>query len=638
MGEFEGEYMIIEELGWEVIKVGDMYYAKDYWEVYQIRNELFSEDIVQEKGYTLINPNEVTNNSRVGCQSSGQTIGDKVCQQIPGVSGQYYLTNPVSDDPKDEEVAPEGSFNYGSSYDCVTKCDGNCGGPGGKYCTPPETAPAAPEPTSDPINDRRTYSYSLDQYGERPEGLDNEDEDTTDVSTTISDDIKTLVGTNIDSETYSDPWTQTGYESYLQSSEERNSLIDAQEEKFTKLEKIVIGVGQAVDMWNNSDARQAVLDLLFLGPNRMMIESDKEIPLQIGGPYQDKFSSEDVLNESRQGDGNDEENLVQPKVLVINFPTDTTLRQFSPLTQIDTMYGGSAATNAMFNNGNVFRETVNNPKTDRWNNPVDLNDQLIESLADATYGNIQVDVVDVIERLEMTQNVLDSRSEFVGPYNQDYYDNKIVRYDYDLLLKDTVEVDGVTSSIQEHYDEGRLDEVWLWAAPYAGFMEHKYTVDFSKPTVMGFNYEREYDQALHSIGHRVESRLNYFVPDDFTIWTGKGSITDGEYRHVGNDQRSIADSLEIKDELMYMYNTVGWMRSSGYGNVHFPPNAVQHYEYDSELVVDIPGFSPHDCEVWECDHGQYLEWWMQQMDSDWYEYSFRRDERNIKDDIFEIFN
>lgn len=161
-------------------------------------------------------------------------------------------------------------------------------------------------------------------------------------------------------------------------------------------------------------------------------------------------------------------------------------------------------------------------------------------------------------------------------------------------------------------DQGLIDEVWVYAHPYAAMYESRLAGQnafwYNSPplsgtgcvkllSIMGLNYERGVAEALHSFGHRVESAMrkvygrwdtNAPDPNNWEIFTRIGKDHPGE-AHIGN--------------------------------VHFPPNGLSDYDYSNTTSVityaDNWNRYPYlldqtrtvNCVEWNCGHLGYMRWW-----------------------------
>ncbi len=129
-------------------------------------------------------------------------------------------------------------------------------------------------------------------------------------------------------------------------------------------------------------------------------------------------------------------------------------------------------------------------------------------------------------------------------------------------------------------DSDQIDEVWLFAFPYAGFYESIMVGpgafwcnappivrdDVSRRfVIMGFNYEREVGPMLESFGHRVESILDH-------TW-GRQQGADNLYKQ-----------FILYDKKAPGKANCGWM--------HYAPNSVKDYDWGNRTRV------PSNCDDW----------------------------------------
>jgi hypothetical protein len=141
------------------------------------------------------------------------------------------------------------------------------------------------------------------------------------------------------------------------------------------------------------------------------------------------------------------------------------------------------------------------------------------------------------------------------------------------------EYDARVGSACDALADRRVDEVWLWGGPWFGYLEWQLvpsrtlcpTVD--KPfVVMGFSYERGEPEMLHDLGHRAEGLIQAGI--GFALW----DRFDGQRERYGQDFACPPAPDSTHPEIADPTNTHA-------GNVHFPPNAYCHYQYDRDFVV-----------------------------------------------------
>lgn len=166
-------------------------------------------------------------------------------------------------------------------------------------------------------------------------------------------------------------------------------------------------------------------------------------------------------------------------------------------------------------------------------------------------------------------------------------------------------------------NRGEIDELWLYGAPYNGGWESTLagpgaywfnSVPVPEPTgcnkllpIMSYNFERDFDMALHNFGHRTES----------TMWHVYGSW----------QQNRTAHSWEQFALVKFHSPDYGY---SGCGNIHFPPNGTNDYDYTNTAPMqtncadfeNYPDLSEPSqvletvtCANWGCNHNGYLQYW-----------------------------
>ena len=204
-----------------------------------------------------------------------------------------------------------------------------------------------------------------------------------------------------------------------------------------------------------------------------------------------------------------------------------------------------------------------------WNNPKDLIAGYISDIDEASGGLVKYKVADTIEvdgypvkkdGFSYTDksflSAWRSRSGFHQPDEVDY--NAIID----------------KFNIISRVERGEIDEVWLFAFPYAGFYESTMagqgaffcnsgpvsgTESCSRRfVIMGFNYERGVDCMLEDLCHRAESimsRLFQNSPQE-NLW-GKFTV----YDMIAPGQAAC-------------------------GNCHFAPNSTSDYEWGNTTYVN----------------------------------------------------
>ena len=210
--------------------------------------------------------------------------------------------------------------------------------------------------------------------------------------------------------------------------------------------------------------------------------------------------------------------------------------------------------------------------------------------------------------------------------------------DYAAVLK--TEFDARLGSACEALRRGRVDEVWLWGGPWFGYLEqvlvapHTLCAQVRQPfVVMGFSYERGEPEMLHDLGHRAEALIQTGI--GFTLW----DRFDGQRQRYAQDFAcpSAPDSAHPEVD-----PPVGHA-----GNVHFPPNAYCHYQYDRDFPVlsdaydwiNFPDLTGHqtivNASTWGGTQRGFLMWWMALfprhagesggLERDWWRYVYLAD-------------
>ncbi len=183
--------------------------------------------------------------------------------------------------------------------------------------------------------------------------------------------------------------------------------------------------------------------------------------------------------------------------------------------------------------------------------------------------------------------------------------------DYDAIIADP------RFDICGKLNAGEIDELWIYAMPYAGLYESRLVgpnaYGYNSPPVdlthgcskllpiMGLNYERGLPEAMHSFGHRMEASMTYI----YGGWEENRTKT-------GWDRFGLVKAQSPD----YSY--------SGCGSVHFPPNGTAHYDYSNpgSTLTNCDDFSnypnlsdplqvavPVTCTTWNCSQYEFLMYW-----------------------------
>lgn len=262
-----------------------------------------------------------------------------------------------------------------------------------------------------------------------------------------------------------------------------------------------------------------------------------------------------------------------------------------------------------------------------WNDPDALAQKFIMDVAMCSYGRARFEIVERIEVDSFPMKIdgfcytpetyLDcwrSKRRFHDPDSVDYF----------RLLEEF--------SVRKKITQDLIDEVWLFAFPYAGYYESimagpgafwcnapplSNTEDWQRRfIIMGFNYERGAGEMLENLGHRAESILSrvFHVSDgEENLWE---RFTRYDLTHPGH---------------------------ADVGTVHFAPNSERDYDWGNERYVysycddwyDFPMMQGHErrvnCEEWgNGDTRLHHLWWFKHfphiegskegISNNWWEY------------------
>jgi hypothetical protein len=245
----------------------------------------------------------------------------------------------------------------------------------------------------------------------------------------------------------------------------------------------------------------------------------------------------------------------------------------------------------------------------RWNDVDALCQGYIDDLRESSGGFVDYQIVQTIE-------------PETWPVKEDGF-----RYDADTFLRcirsgrgfhqpDTVSYEAILADFdlpaRVHADQ--IDEVWLFAFPYAGFYESRMVGpgafwcnapemrrdDLSRRfVVMGFNYQRGVGEMLESFGHRTESILKHVwrrVPGEDNLW-------ERFFRY---------------DKIAPGRANVGWM--------HYAPNSIRDYDWGNQTYVrsscddwlNFPDFRSLsrqvNCQDWgNGDIREHHRWWFRHL-------------------------
>jgi len=252
------------------------------------------------------------------------------------------------------------------------------------------------------------------------------------------------------------------------------------------------------------------------------------------------------------------------------------------------------------------KTTVNNFN---WNNPDTLTQNVMNFFKDVTGGRVTYSIAKrtSIDTFPIKQDGFkyDSTSYLKCMTSQnkssDCHNPDTANYLEILKLTDACTL----------LNNGEIDELWMWGGPYFGFYEsnvagpNAFYVNSGPTTgstcnkilpIMGFNYERSSNEAIHNFGHRAESVMK----EVYGSWKP-------EKTH-GWNSFSLVDK-DVKGQ-------------AGCGNTHFTSASTKDYQYDPSQKVlsncdeymyfpNIKGvYKEVSCSAWGCSQiGYYKYWW-----------------------------
>lgn len=258
----------------------------------------------------------------------------------------------------------------------------------------------------------------------------------------------------------------------------------------------------------------------------------------------------------------------------------------------------------------------------KWHDPRDLTRKVVNDLRQASGGFVRYQVTRFIE-LDAFPVKRDGfaydEASFLTMWADRSKAHQPDSASYSTIFR--------TLDVERQVRLGKIDEVWLWGAPYFGWDEYAmkipgdrlfYPTDnpwFYRPYdipdcghtvwVMGWSYERGEAEAVHSYGHRMEGIL--------ALTVGRGVW---DFRKTPSNvwNRFTKQAKEFPDDAQV-------------GNVHGGPNAEKGYDYANRKAVwsqaddwlSYPNLTGKkrlvDCETWGGPDYQlnYLRWWMRRI-------------------------
>lgn len=188
-------------------------------------------------------------------------------------------------------------------------------------------------------------------------------------------------------------------------------------------------------------------------------------------------------------------------------------------------------------------------------------------------------------------------------------------------------------SVLRRIERREIDEVWFMGFPHAGLYESvmagsgafwcnapplSQTVDCKRRFVaMGFSYERDLGEMLHSYNHRAEAILaRIFNSLNFLAWSYK---RDRDPATIRPDQ-----PLNLFEQFL-LFDQIA-PGKAGVGSVHYPPNGIRDYDLGNPRLVAsnsrdwlrFPNFQGDVRMISASEWGggserAYQRWWMQHL-------------------------
>jgi hypothetical protein len=270
----------------------------------------------------------------------------------------------------------------------------------------------------------------------------------------------------------------------------------------------------------------------------------------------------------------------------------------------------------------------------KWRDPRVLADAVVRHFREATDSVVNFRIVETVEGTRLFTRMNDTLltyERFMQLLREPKWrslraasDSGRIAFDYREFVR--------YYRFDEKRNRGEIDEVWVFAAPFLGMYESQllgpHAFWWNSPpikdgtalkkllSVMGLNYERGVDLALHSFGHRIESAIVQ-------------AYQDAENR-PWNDRSPDPTAWDLFTRI-----DKDLPGQSHVGNIHFPPNGEHDYDYGNTRLVRsyaqnwfrYPNLFDESCDVnvatWIYprkdslaegrDHLGYLLWWFNHL-------------------------
>ncbi|MDD4645081.1 MAG: GH116 family glycosyl hydrolase, partial [Bacteroidales bacterium] len=248
-----------------------------------------------------------------------------------------------------------------------------------------------------------------------------------------------------------------------------------------------------------------------------------------------------------------------------------------------------------------------------WNDPFKLNQEYEAMMEKVCHGTIDYEIVKVIDDTMLFSD----RNDNNRPIGMNEMLKLLLEPNWETLKGSGTHFD--YKRFVEYYgfdkmrDRDEINEVWVWSFPYGGMWESNYcgktgfwlnsdptttTANEKLLVVMGLNYERNVELAMESYGHRFES----------VMW------------HLyGRWENNVADPNNWEKYTRHEKTHPG---QANIGNIHFPPNGAQDYDWINKTPVTscADGWNTYpdiksdmtrtvDCSEWQCTHIGWMSYW-----------------------------
>ncbi len=264
----------------------------------------------------------------------------------------------------------------------------------------------------------------------------------------------------------------------------------------------------------------------------------------------------------------------------------------------------------------------------KWGQPDDMINDFIGEILTLSNGLVRYQIAQRIELNEIP--VLADGFKYTVQGLLDVLTNKAPMHnpagvDYNAIIN--------RFNILQSVANGDIDEVWLMGFPYAGFYESimggaesfwcnapALTTTSScnrRFVIMGFSYERQVGEMLHSYAHRCESIMaQVYNCQDFLAWA---------YR-PNRSPATITPGQKLNFFQRYILFDQIAPGQAAVGTVHYAPNSTQDYQYGNQASVksecydwtNFPNFkgdvrSVSTSEWGGGDDGAFQRWWLGHM-------------------------